>query len=346
MKLLIIKHGALGDIVRTSYFVDPLRRKYPNAEIHWVTCRPGDELLAYHPGIARVWIAGAKGEIVDGDQLTKISFDLVLSLDDEIAATAVLSRLQIGTLIGAYHKDGKVLYTPDAATWFDMGLVSRLGRQQADRLKCLNQMTHTEIFSRIFGVACTAPSFYNSPVIEERYRQMLLNDRVRVALNLSAGKRWASKSLRPAEAVRLIKLLERQNTSMPLEIYLTGGSIDQDYNNEIFTQVKSASRVRVLPVLPLMEFAAAIRQMHLLISSDSLAMHMAIAQKVFTVCFFAPTSAAEIDLFGHGGKVVSLAPDYCSYKSDADTSTLTAQRISEKVQPYIERMVKAFSASA
>jgi heptosyltransferase-2 len=56
-------------------------------------------------------------------------------------------------------------------------------------------------------------------------------------------------------------------------------------------------------------------------------MHLAIAQDVPTLAFFAPTSAVEIDGFGRVQKVVSTAPDYCSYRSDADNSSVTAGRL-------------------
>src|SRR6185295_3813572 len=68
----------------------------------------------------------------------------------------------------------------------------------------------------------------------------------------------------------------------------------------------------------LLDFAALVGECDLLVSSDSLALHMAIAQDVRVVAFFAPTSAAEIELYGLGEKIASTAPDYCSYKPDAD----------------------------
>jgi heptosyltransferase-2 len=68
-----------------------------------------------------------------------------------------------------------------------------------------------------------------------------------------------------------------------------------------------------------------------LVTSDSLALHMAIARDVRTVGFFAPTSAAEIELYGLGEKVVSTASDYCSYKPDADNSSITPERLCEAV---------------
>jgi hypothetical protein len=65
----------------------------------------------------------------------------------------------------------------------------------------------------------------------------------------------------------------------------------------------------------LLRFAALVSLCSLLITSDSLALHVALARDVRTVAFFAPTSAAEIELYGLGEKVVSTARDYCSYKA-------------------------------
>ena len=45
------------------------------------------------------------------------------------------------------------------------------------------------------------------------------------------------------------------------------------------------------------------------------------------MAFFAPTSAAEIELYGLGEKVASTAPDYCSYRADADNASITAERL-------------------
>jgi hypothetical protein len=51
------------------------------------------------------------------------------------------------------------------------------------------------------------------------------------------------------------------------------------------------------------------------------------------VPFFGLTSAAEIDSFGLGIKITSIASDYCSYQREADTRSLTG-----------ERMIKVFTA--
>ena len=73
-----------------------------------------------------------------------------------------------------------------------------------------------------------------------------------------------------------------------------------------------------------------VRGLDLLITSDTLALHLAIAQGVPSVSYYAPTSATEINTFGTGRKIVSTSPDYCNYRPDADNSTITAGRISEE----------------
>jgi heptosyltransferase-2 len=51
-------------------------------------------------------------------------------------------------------------------------------------------------------------------------------------------------------------------------------------------------------------FAALIEQCKVIVTSDSLAVHTAAARKVPAVVLFGPTSAAEIELYGRGTKIV------------------------------------------
>ena len=51
-----------------------------------------------------------------------------------------------------------------------------------------------------------------------------------------------------------------------------------------------------------------------LVTSDSLAMHVATALKKKIVVFFYPTSAAEIEVYGRGIKIIWNGKSYCSYQ--------------------------------
>ncbi|HLU38748.1 MAG TPA: glycosyltransferase family 9 protein, partial [Planctomycetota bacterium] len=87
----------------------------------------------------------------------------------------------------------------------------------------------------------------------------------------------------------------------------------------------------------LLDFAALIDRCEVVITSDSLALHIALARRRRVVAFFAPTSAAEIDVWDLGEKIVSTAPDYCSYRPDADNSTITPERIAAACARVLQR---------
>ena len=77
----------------------------------------------------------------------------------------------------------------------------------------------------------------------------------------------------------------------------------------------------------MMRLAALVGTLDYLITSDSLALHLAVAKSVPFLAFFAPTSAAEIDVGDFGTKLVSTAPDYASYLANADNRSITSERI-------------------
>jgi heptosyltransferase-2 len=322
MKILVVKHGALGDVVRTSYFARPLRTKYgSDLTLFWVTSQAAAPLLARNPYIDYVV---TKFEDISGER-----FDTIYSLDDEDEILANVSRLQCGRIIGLYVKAGKAEYSHDSAPWFDMGLRSRLGKVQADALKKINSRSHAQIFAQIFGVPPVEPQFWGDALLEERYRLWLNDWRPTIGINPFAGGRWPAKELRAGELTALITSLLKPKGVLSVggSIVLIGASADRKKNLALAGAI-SDKRLRVADTdaSPL-HLAALVHELDLMISSDSLAMHLAIAQRVPTVAYFSPTSAAEIDDFGRVVKIVSTSADYCSYVRDADNSTITHDRL-------------------
>lgn len=320
-KILIIKLGALGDVVRTSYFLPGIRKQFTgNVHITWITKHNAIPLLASNPHINRLTTIEAF-TTEEGGPNGRL-YDWIISLDDEVEACTILKTLTHRKLTGAYLSDGHVRYTDDAAPWFDMGLVSKFGKEIADRLKVENQLTHDDIFSKILGINACSPEFYNDPSLEAPAINALAeNPPHLVGLNLSAGKRWPGKRLHMREAFDLINGLQARNRAC----ILIGGEDDSDY----LDQIACTTKVAKLKPLPLGIFAQVVKRLAVLITSDTLALHLAIAQKVPTVSYYAPTSAAEINLFDTGEKVVSTSPDYCSYSPDASNKSITGQRILE-----------------
>lgn len=323
MHVGIVKHGALGDVVRTAYFAPALRRCFgPNLRLSWVTSSVSAPLLRFHDAIDDLW--------TDFDVARQTRFDWVISLDDEPEIIDGVMSLAFDRLTGALRTPtGTASYSADSAEWFDMGLLSRYGKTEADRRKRENSASHAEIFAGMLGVAVPQPSFHGHPRLEAWARSHYEGHGLRVGINPFAGGRWASKELRPVPLEELSRAL-LADSRMQCEgsrLLLFGAGGDRLRNLELARRLNDPRVLVPDTDDSVLRLAATIRVLDYLITSDSLAMHLAIAQEVPVLAFFSPTSAAEIDTFGRGVKVRSLAPDYCSYRKDADNSTITSERL-------------------
>lgn len=323
--LLVVKHGALGDVVRTSYFAEALRRAHgPRLRLSWLTAPAAMSLLRFNPHVDDLW--------TDASQAQGFEFDRIFSLDDEIevveAAMGLRSRQMTGAVLDS---NGNRTYTADAAEWFDMGLLSRHGKERADQIKKENLRSHGQIFERIFGVGSVRPGFWGSPRLEQEATSARGDAPLAIGINPFAGGRWRSKEL---PAPQMLTLVQRLLTEVPGlnaggRLVLLGAGQDRQRNLALAEELGDSHVLVPDTDDSVLRLAATIRTLDYLISSDSLALHLAIAQGVPFLAFFAPTSAVEIDDFGLGVKLVSTAADYCSYSKDADNRSITAERILE-----------------
>lgn len=320
-KILIIKYGALGDVIRSAYILPGIKKKYPESHITWITAESAVDLLKYNIYIDNLLTDKNKNNLIGQE------FDWIISLEDEPFHFKIASKIKYKKISGAYEKDSKMNYTEDMSLWFDMGLISKFGKEKADELKKNNNLSHSEIFAKSLAIEIAFPVFFNDPKVEEQISNKFKNTQNKIGLNLSSGKRWISKSLKESEAIKLINKLLNQD----IIIYLLGGLDDLEYNTSIKNIFMNNPSVILFEPMSLLEFAAVIKNMNCLISADTMALHLAIAQKVKNISFYAPTSAVEIEVFGFGEKVISTSGDYCSYKKEADNSSITADRIYDKL---------------
>lgn len=337
-EILVIKTAALGDVLRTTSILPGLVKRHPGARITWITAPGAVDLVRTHPLVHEVIALDAK-KPADVDarsgQLSQRRFERVISLDDEAPLCKLASALQTKSLHGAFARpDGTLAYTGDTAPWFEMGLLSVHGKKRADELKVLNQRSQPEIYAAMLGIERGKPELHlPASAIEFARtfaRKHALDPNVPlIGLNTGAGGRWLSKQLPVDRTVALARLVS-QSLSGRVRFVVLGGETEGERNDAILSGI-GPNAIDGGTKNPLFEFAALVELCNVLVTSDSLALHMAVARDVRTVCFFAPTSAAEIELYGLGEKVVSRAPDYCSYKADADNRSITPERLCEAV---------------
>ena len=342
--ILVIKTGALGDVLRTTSILPGLSARYPNLSIDWVTAPAAVELVERHPLVDRVHALDPRDDEAVTLFMQRIAgqrFDRVLSFDDEEPLCRLAASFEPGTVSGATLVDGARTYTDDVAEWFEMGLLSVHGKERADELKKLNTRSHPEIYASMLGIEMGRPELPLDPAAEERAQAFAQTHGLGsggpiIGLNTGAGGRWTSKTLPEERVIRLAEAVDASVRGKTPErrphFLLFGGPDERDRNERLAQGLSSVVQLVDAGVdNSLADFAALVDLCDLLVTSDSLALHVAVARHVRIVAFFAPTSAAEIELYGAGRKVVSTAPDVCSYKKDADRSTLTVERLSEAV---------------
>ncbi|MBI5361877.1 MAG: glycosyltransferase family 9 protein [Planctomycetes bacterium] len=338
-ELLIVKTAALGDVLRTTSILEGLCERHGPARVTWLTAPGAVDLLRTHPLVSTVLAVDVKSAASVEEaarRLAETRWSRVIALDDEEPLCGIVARLSTESLSGAtLDASGKRVYTDDVAPWFDMGLLSRFGKAEADRLKVLNTRSQPALYAAMLGIRMGKPGLVLPAAARAfgaafRARHALDERRPLVGLNTGAGGRWLSKQLSEERTVELCGALA-QALHGRVTFVLLGGEAEQERNRRIREGLARwpapLAFVDAGTDNALLDFAAIVAGLDLLVTSDSLALHMAVAEDVPVVVFFAPTSAAEIELYGRGEKVVSTAPDYCSYKPDADNTSLTTPRL-------------------
>ncbi len=340
MRLLVLKTGALGDVLRSTSILSGLAKLHPDLDVTWVTAPAAKPLVDQHPLVQRVLCVGPKDATAVADLGQRLAgeapWDWILSFDDEEPLCRLASTLESARLSGAYlDETGQRAYTDDVAEWFGMGLLSRDGKEAADARKIANERSHPQIFADMLGIEMGRPALPLADRVLARAECFATDSRLRsgglvIGLNTGAGGRWRTKAMDEDQVAKLAAHLDSELQGRATFLLL-GGPDEEERNERLSAALTKGGQTVVHGGSgnTLEDFAGKVSLCDLLIVSDSMALHMALARNVPVVCFFAPTSAAEIELYGLGEKVVSTSPDYCSYRPDADNSSITAERVGE-----------------
>jgi ADP-heptose:LPS heptosyltransferase len=282
MKTLIIKLNATGDVVRTT----PLLRCL-EGDVMWITARKNTVLLDQLTDNLRcvTW--------EDRDQVRNETYDRVINLEDDVESAAFTKEIRCRQMFGAYlDGDGTVTYTEDARAWFDMSIVSRYGKTQADALKFNNRKTYQELIFQGLGLQFNGERY----LLPEPHYSGLSGD---VAIAPVAGAVWPMKNWAYYE--RLQQQLEGEGL-----------------------------RVNVLPAREsLLEHLGDIHNHRCLVSGDSLPMHLALGSEMPCVSLFSCTSPWEIHEYGVQKKIVSRFLPEFFYRRDFDRRATTAISLSD-----------------
>ena len=312
-RILIINLDALGDVLKTTALLAPIKRKYKDSNIIWLTGQNAHPLLANNPYIDKIYPYNLDSVL----SLSRQEFDILLNADKTQHASALANAIKAKKKFGFQLSETGVIVpaNKEAAELYRMGL--------DDELK---------FFKNTKSNQCMLAGAWALDYKRDEYVLNLSNDEKEFAadfrkknridgkdfvigVNTGSSVTYPYKRL-PAET--MITGIKRVNRLIPdARIALLGGKEDAERNRLIKDAVKDLV-IETPCDMGLRMGILFLEACDMVVTGDTLALHIAIALKKPVVAWFTTSCENEIDLYDRGVKVVSKTDCRPCWKSSCD----------------------------
>ena len=311
-RILIIKQAALGDVLRTTAVLSGLKRKYPDSHITWLTAPRAKDLLLENSLIDRVYTFGLETIV----RLQVEEFDELICLDKEPSSTAMAVLTRAGIKKGfLMQEQGNVCPANKEAEYtFSLGLSDELKFKK-------NKKTYQQLIYEVCDLKYEADEYVFKLTDEEKdFAQNKFGSRLKpnkpvIGLNIGSDKMFAGKSWRLDGFIELAQKLYRD---IGADILILGGAVEQK-KNRVLVEKLTALKVPVIDSgcdNDLRQFAGIVNLCDIIVTGDTLCLHIGIGLKKKIAALFASTCAQEIDLYNRGEFIISPAECAPCYRKD------------------------------
>jgi ADP-heptose:LPS heptosyltransferase len=310
-KILIIKLGAMGDVIRTTPLVLRYKKLYPNCKITWLTLTP--DIL---PKNDIHEILSFKLESILYIQET--AWDIAINLDKEKEAGALLKRVEAKEKYGYILKDGVITpYNELAYHKFETGMF--------DDVSKANTLSYPEEIFDICGLTYEGEKNLLENHEDKGYTWNFDKTKKIIGLNTGCGDRWTTRLWSSEKWVGLIKLLQTQN----FEVLLLGGKQEDERNIEL----QKLTGATYLGYFSLQQFINLVYQCDLVVTQVTMAMHITLGLDKKIVLMNNIFNPYEFNVKAENGMIV--APEKackCFYKGSCIDGVSCMENLSsEKV---------------
>ncbi|MFH1943047.1 MAG: glycosyltransferase family 9 protein [bacterium] len=274
-RILIIKLGAVGDVIRTTPILRKLKETFPSSYIHWLTHTP--EVL---PALVdRTHIFGLQ----DVEILKATQFDILFNLDKDREACALANAIHAKTKHGFLLAEGHCAPADDTAKqkWIT-GLF--------DDENMRNAKSYPQEIFEMCGFAYNGEEYVLD--VQEHAQWDLPEGKKIIGLNTGCGERWSSRLWPEAHWVRLAKLLKKEGYGV---LFLGGEK--EDGKNERMAQI---SGVRYPGHFRLPLFMDLVDGCDLIVTAVTMALHIALGLKKKVVLLNNVFNPREFEFFERG----------------------------------------------
>jgi ADP-heptose:LPS heptosyltransferase len=213
-KILIIKLGAAGEVIRNTPLLRKIKQEYTNPKIFWLTEYP--ELLPKKE-IYKICNFNNK----ELELIRNIEFDVLYSLDKHEETGALANQINAKIKKGFSQKDGAFIpFDDDSLDKWKTGFRNDLMKE--------NKKHYVEEIFEICGFEFNNEKYilpeYNVPKVD------INHDKKIIAINTGANeKRWKPRIYSEKRNIELSKLLLKEG----YEVMLVGGPQEDEKNKRI-----------------------------------------------------------------------------------------------------------------
>jgi ADP-heptose:LPS heptosyltransferase len=312
-RVLIVKTAAAGDVLRTTSLLPGLRRELENPHISWLTLPVSVDILRGNTAIDRIIPFDAAAY----PALAAQRFDLLVCLDKEPGPAGLASMVAAGEKrgVGLSACGTPIPLNPSAEYYFALGVSDEL------KFKENKRSYHELIYEAAeLDYMRDEPAMYLEDVElglgRQEWRRLNVDpDAPIIGINTGAGSRFTGKAQSVSRAIELIEEIKKLFSDET--IALLGGPLEEQKNREIAERA-GGRVVNVGCRHTVRQFASILKWLSVLITGDTLAMHIATCLQVPTVALFGPTVAVEVDLFGRGDTLISPKECVPCYRAECE----------------------------
>lgn len=277
-RILIIKLGAAGDVIRTTPLLRRLKVAFPRAEITWLTYSPAC--------VPSCWVDNTLDfNLANMVWLEQQRFDWLINLDKDREAIALVERIAAGKKSGfrmnAFGKCVPMGQAAEEAKW-QTGLW--------DDVNKLNRLNYMEEIFAICGYTFNGEEYILD--VKENNLHKIKGSKTVVGLNTGCGARWITRLWPDAYWTELAKMLISRN----YDVVFLGGPPEDEKNRSLAAE----SGASYYGTMELDNFYGLVNQCDVVVTQVTMAMHVAIALKKYLVLMNNIFNRNEFFLYNHG----------------------------------------------
>lgn len=298
-KILIIKLGAIGDVIRTTPLLRKLRAVYPHAQVWWLTLTP--DVI---PSSVDV-VFGFTPEALASLQATH--FDMLINLDKDREACGLATSLTATSKHGFVLRNGVPAPVNALAVHKYMtGLWDDLNKE--------NTKSYPQEIFEMCGFEFAGEKYILDAFAGKGYTWDLPTDKRIVGLNTGCGGRWTSRLW--AEE-NWVALAQRLSTAGYVPLLLGG---EQEHAKNL--RIAEASGALYLGHFPLPRFINLVDHCNLVVTAVTMAMHITIGLNKKIVLFNNIFNRNEFELYGLGEILEPGIPCTCYFSPECPNNCM------------------------